>query len=211
MDFISSGIPKGLGIVVHLGSKPGNDPIYGERAYELGSILGKRRIPLIYGGSSDGCMGKLADGCLDHGGDVTGIMPKYLQWKKERVHPRLSRIIWARSMSHRKKVMTELSIGAAVLPGSWGTLDEGFEFLTAIQLMHVMRTGDYSIRRYRGVGLLNVAGYYKGLVNWIDSKPLGEGFLEPQHREILFLKEDPNELIDRLIELYLNPPQVKVN
>lgn len=189
---------KKEGLVVHLGSKPGRRGIYMRTAREVGRTLALMKIPVIYGGSIDGCMGALAEGCLENDGEIIGIMPQYGEWEDERMHMHLTELIKPKSMSERKQIMTVRSFGAIALPGAWGTCDEIFEYLTSTQLKHVMSDDDYPIRKYRPLGLLNVDNFYTGLINWIDEKPLGEEFLEKETRKGLHHSDNIVELIEMI-------------
>jgi predicted Rossmann-fold nucleotide-binding protein len=98
-------------IVVYCGSNSGKKEIYSQTAYALGKELANRNIKLIYGGGNMGLMGRVADGSLEHGGLVTGIIPNFLA-----------------------RLEVSLSGGVIALPGGYGTFDELFEILTWAQL-----------------------------------------------------------------------------
>ncbi len=95
------------------------------------------------------------------------------------------------TLHQRKALMADLADGFAALPGAFGTGDELFEILTWAQLgLHG-----------KPIGLLNVAGFFDPLLAWLD-RTVAEAFLKPQHRELLLVAEDP----ERLLEMLLNPP-----
>ena len=87
-------------------------------------------------------------------------------------------------MHARKAMMTDLSSAFVALPGGLGTLEETFEVLTWSQL------GMHS----KPVGLLNVAGYYDGLIEFLD-RAVTERFLKPEHRELLLIEERAGALL----------------
>ena len=172
-------------ICVFCGSALGARPEYGAQARALGQVLAARGIGLVYGGGGIGIMGAVADGVLDAGGDVIGVIP-YALSGKERAHPRAElRIV--NTMHERKAMMAELSDAFAVLPGGFGTFDEMFEIVTWAQL---------GIHR-KPVGLLNVAGYFDPLLGMVD-RAIAEGFIVSRYREMLVLENDPAALLDRL-------------
>jgi len=144
-------------IVVFCGSAIGNNSLNGETAYSLGKQMAQLDIRLIYGGAKIGLMGRVADGCLEHGGKVTGVMPEFLN-KKEVVHTGLTELITVHTMHERKRIMTDMSEGSITLPGGYGTMEELFELLTAKQL------GQYA----HPIGLLNIAGYYDALISQLE-------------------------------------------
>lgn len=170
-------------ISVFCGSKTGNNPIFQEQAHQLGQILAKKGITLIYGGASVGLMGKLADGALEQNGEVIGVFPEFLK-NKEILHKNLTRLIIVDSMHERKIKMHKLSDGVIVLPGGYGTMDEFFEMITWSQLQ---------LHR-KPIALLNINGYYNYLIKHAD-KMREEGFLSQKHREMLLLHKDINKLL----------------
>lgn len=173
-------------IVVYCGSNPGKKALYAEAAYLLGTELAKRNIKLIYGGGNMGLMGRVADGAMDNGGFVTGIIPNFLA-KLEVAHKTLSELHFVETMHERKAKMVSMSDGVIAMPGGYGTFDELFEILTWAQL-----------RIFHGpVGLLNVNGFYDLLLLQLD-KMVEEGFLRPENRELLVVAADPASLLEKM-------------
>jgi uncharacterized protein (TIGR00730 family) len=122
-------------ICVYCGSSPGNDPAFVEAARTFGKILADNRVRLVYGGGSLGLMGALATAVLDHGGEVTGVIPEFLM-SRERKLTRAQEIIVTRDMHERKRVMFERADAFVALPGGIGTLEETIEQMTWAQLGH---------------------------------------------------------------------------
>jgi uncharacterized protein (TIGR00730 family) len=120
-------------ICVYCGSSPGTNPKFVESARTLGRILAENRIRLVYGGGSIGLMGALAESVIDHGGQVTGIIPDFLK-AREMMFRRAQEIIITRDMHERKRVMFERADAFVALPGGVGTLEELVEQLTWAQL-----------------------------------------------------------------------------
>ena len=144
-------------ICVFCGANTGNDPKFREVAYQLGLELARRNITLVYGGGKAGLMGLVADGVLEGGGCVIGVLPKFLQ-EQEAAHDRLTQLILCDSMHERKRIMYELSQGFIVLPGGYGTLDEACEMLTWFRL---------GLHNYP-VGFLNINQFYDNLRALLD-------------------------------------------
>ncbi|ACT95319.1 LOG family protein [Dyadobacter fermentans] len=173
-------------IVVYCGSNPGKKALYAEAAYAIGKALAERNIKLIYGGGNLGLMGRVADGAMDQGGFVTGIIPNFLA-KLEVAHKTLSELHFVETMHERKAKMVSMSDGVIALPGGYGTLDELFEILTWAQL-----------RIFHGpVGLLNVNGFYDLLLLQLD-KMVEEGFLRPDTRQLLVVSDEPAALLAKM-------------
>ena len=120
-------------LAVFCGSSNGASETYKEGAIQLGKELARQGITLVYGGSSLGIMGTVADTVLESGGQVIGVIPKMLV-EKEISHPHLTELIVVDSMHERKAKMVDLADGFIALPGGMGTLEEFFEVLTWAQL-----------------------------------------------------------------------------
>jgi len=181
-------------VCVYAGSNPGSRPVYAEAAAGLATLLAERGIGLVYGGGNVGLMGVLADTAMAAGGEVIGVMPRALI-EREIGHKGITELRVVESMHERKAQMAELSDAFVAVPGGIGTLEELFEIWTWSQL---------GLHR-KGCGLLNVAGYYDGLVEFLDHA-VGERFVRPQQRGILAVASDPAELLDRLAAF--EPPAV---
>ena len=182
-------------ICVFAGSSSGAHPQYGVAARELGRALVRRQAGLVYGGACVGLMGALADAVLAAGGHVTGVIPESLV-AKEVAHRGLSELRVVASMHERKAVMNDLADGFIALPGGWGTLEEFFEVLTWAQL---------GLHR-KPCGLLNVHGYYDGLLSFIDHS-VNERFVRTENRAMVLVANGAEELLQRL-EDYV-PPSVE--
>ena len=173
-------------VCVFCGSRVGVDDCYRASAVELGQLLVRSELGLVYGGGSVGLMGVIADAVLDAGGDVIGVIPESLA-TEELLHPRVADMRVVPTMHARKALMAELSEAFIAMPGGFGTFEEFFEVVTWSQLrLHQKLTG-----------LLNVGGYYDPLVRLVDHA-VQEGFIKPRHRELLIVEERPNVLLRRL-------------
>ena len=120
-------------LCVYCGSGPGRHPAYKQAASDLGQLMAKAGIGLVYGGGGMGLMGQVARGVLSAGGHVTGIIPEFLV-SKERMLEGVSELIVTRTMHERKTLMFEKSTGFVALPGGIGTLEELAEITTWAQL-----------------------------------------------------------------------------
>lgn len=173
-------------ITVFCGSSAGNEAQFKEQAYLLGQTLAAQNIGLVYGGAAIGLMGAVASGAIEHGGTVTGVLPRFLQ-TKEIAHDGLSELILVDTMHERKQKMNELSDGVIALPGGYGTLEELFEMLTWAQL---------SLHE-KPIALLNIDGFYDELIAMID-KMVQKGFLNKEYKEMIIVSADIDQLIDQM-------------
>lgn len=174
-------------ICVFAGSSPGARPEYAETARALGRALLARRLGLVYGGARVGVMGVVADEVLRGGGEVIGVIPHALA-DREVAHEGLTTLHRVDSMHERKALMADLSEGFIALPGGWGTLEEWFEVLTWSQL---------GLHR-KPCGLLNVAGYFDGLLRFLDHA-VAERFVRAEHAGLVIAGHSPQDLVDRLM------------
>ena len=98
-------------IAVYCGARSGHNALYEQEAYQLGHILADHSITLIYGGGNVGLMKQVADGCLEHGGSVIGVIPKMLV-DLELAHPNIQKLYQTQSMQERKMMMAQLALGS---------------------------------------------------------------------------------------------------
>jgi uncharacterized protein (TIGR00730 family) len=182
-------------ICVFCGASNGSDPVYLEAAREAGRTLARRGIALVYGGGSVGLMGAIADAALAAGGEVIGVIPRALQLR-ELAHAKLTSLHVVGSMHERKAKMAELAHGFVALPGGLGTLEEFAEIVTWAQLgLHA-----------RPCGLLDVAGYWRPLIGFLD-QAVTAGFVKPDHRRMVQVAPGMDALLDAFAAY--QPPAVE--
>jgi uncharacterized protein (TIGR00730 family) len=173
-------------ITVFCGSSPGFDDQFMRQAYRLGQYLAEQRLGLVYGGARVGLMGAVADGALAEGGEVIGVIPRFLR-TKEIAHEGLTELILTGSMHERKTKMNEISDGVIALPGGFGTLEEFFEMLTWAQL---------GLHR-KPIGLLNVGGFYDPLLQMAQTM-VDKGFLNTTNQQMVLAASGIEELLNRM-------------
>jgi uncharacterized protein (TIGR00730 family) len=184
-------------VCVFCGSQPGARPVYVAAARELGSSLARQGITLVYGGGHIGMMGAAADAALGAGGKVVGVIPEHLM-RPEVAHQNLTELIVVDTMHTRKRTMAARADAFVVLPGGYGTFEEMFEMITWLQLR----------LQAKPVGLLNVAGFYDGLVAFLHHAA-DERFIRAEHRELWCIESQVSALLAQLrqrIADAVNPP-----
>ena len=173
-------------VAVYCGSSPGHDLKYPAIARALGQLLAARGIRLVYGGGGVGMMGAVANGVLEGGGAVTGVIPVFLN-TRELKHDGVTDMRVVDTMHERKQIMVTESDGFIALPGGFGTLDELFEVLTWSQLaIHD-----------RPVGILNVDGYFDGILVTLDVM-VERGFLRQEDRDRVVAAETGEALLEAM-------------
>lgn len=173
-------------ITVFCGSSFGNDEIYKEQAALLGQTLAKQNIELVYGGANVGLMGAVADGVLNNGGKVIGVLPNFLR-SKEIAHWGLTELILVESMHERKTRMNDLCDGVIALPGGFGTLEELFEMVTWAQLgLHK-----------KPIAILNINGFYDSLIQ-LTEVMVSKGLLKEVNQQMLLVSDNIDDLLDKM-------------
>ena len=173
-------------ICIFCGSSMGFDPIYKEKAIELGHAMANQGCELLFGGGSVGLMKVIADVMMERGCKVTGTITQHLM-DMHVGHPEIDELIVVESMAERKKILEDMADGFIALPGGIGTMDEFFEAYVLSQL----RVFD------KPVALFNVNGYYDGIVEFIKHMA-DEGFMRREHAENLIVSDDPKDLLAKM-------------
>ena len=159
-------------VCIFCGSSAGKNPSYTQSAKEVGTLLTKNNLRLIYGGASIGVMAAVAQTMLDGGGNVVGIMPQSII-DLEVAHTGLSEFIKTKDMHERKKLMHDMSDLFIALPGGMGTMDELCETITWAQL-------DF---HKKPTVIFNHNGYYDHFIAHIKQMNK-EGFYSDAHMKL---------------------------
>ena len=172
-------------VCVYCGSSAGNDPRFAATARAFGAALARARIGLVYGGGRVGLMGAVADAALEAGGEVIGIIPRFLE-EREVAHSGVDlRVV--ESMHERKQMMADLSDAFVALPGGFGTFEEFFEIVTWVQLRLIDAP----------CILANVDGYFDALIALIDGAN-AKAFISDGNRAIVESYADLDHVLTRL-------------
>lgn len=171
-------------VCVFCGSNEGARSEYSAAARSLGEALLSRGLELVYGGGNIGLMAVVADTVMRGGGKVIGVIPHGLE-RRELAHQGITDLRVVASMHERKATMAALSDAFVSLPGGLGTFEETLEIATWSQLgMH-----------RKPCGLLNVCGFYDGLLNFLDHS-VREEFMLQENRQMLMVADDADTLLD---------------
>lgn len=175
-------------VCVYSASSTKINPVYFKAAEKLGGLLAEHHIRLINGAGSIGLMRAVADAVLKNGGEVTGVIPRFMveqNWQ----HTGLTELIEVESMHERKQKMANLSDGIIALPGGCGTLEELLEIITWKQL------GLY----LNPIIILNANGFFDPLLEMLG-KAIDENFMRQQHGDIWKVAQTPEEALRLLYE-----------
>ncbi|MET3980367.1 uncharacterized protein (TIGR00730 family) [Mucilaginibacter sp. UYP25] len=183
-------------ICVFCGANFNGDPALKQAVELLADVMVSKNIQLVYGGGNVGVMGLLADAVLGRGGEVIGVIPRFLM-DKEVGHSGITKLHIVDNMHQRKQMMNDLCDGIIMLPGGFGTLEEFFEVLTWLQLgLH-----------NHPVGILNTGGFYDALLTQMDVM-VQQRYLKPANRELVLTCADPIELVDLMEKIDIKPDEV---
>ncbi|CAM3431102.1 TIGR00730 family Rossman fold protein [Flavobacterium chungbukense] len=173
-------------ITVFCASSFGTEKVYEEQAILVGKTLAEQNIELVYGGANVGLMGAFADGALNAGGKVIGVLPNFLR-SKEIAHQGLTELILVESMHERKTKMNDLCDGVIALPGGFGTLEELFEMLTWAQLgLHK-----------KPIAILNINGFYDSLITLLETMT-EKGLLKEVNQKMLLVSDTIDDLLEQM-------------
>ena len=186
-------------ICVYCGSRPGADPAYTDAAREVGEWIGRHGGQLVYGGGRNGLMGVVARATLAAGGRVVGVIPQALVDKEAANHD-CTELHVVSTMHERKRLMAERADVFLALPGGIGTFEELFEVWTWQQLGY----------HNKPMGLLNVAGYYDGLMGFLRSG-VNQGFMSDWQMDMLKLSADTTQLLPDLVQAAGLKPQARLD
>ncbi|MDM0112418.1 TIGR00730 family Rossman fold protein [Variovorax sp. J22R133] len=173
-------------ICVYCGSRSGEQAAYTAAAHAVGQWIGKHGGQLVYGGGRTGLMGLVAESTRAAGGRVVGVIPKALV-DKELANPLCDELHVVETMHERKAMMAERSDAFLALPGGIGTFEELFEIWTWRQLGY----------HDKPVGILNVAGYYDALLEFL-AHSVREGFMGEWQMGLVRTGEVPADLLQAL-------------
>ena len=180
-------------VAVYCGSSKGFSDIYSKAVRKLAKVLVDKQVEVVYGAGSVGLMGVLADEVLERGGNILGVIPKFLM-DLEVGHGSLTRLEVVQDMHTRKKRMVDMSEGFIAMPGGFGTLDEVFEVLTWEQLsLH-----------YFPVAFYNVNGYFDHLKTFLEHT-VKEGFIKANYLDSVIFTDDPEELVELMKARVIQP------
>ena len=175
-------------ICVFASSSSRIDNEYAVAATNLGLLLAKAKMDVVYGGGGIGLMGKLADAVLENGGRITGVIPTFMKeegWD----HSEVKEMIFTSDMGERKKKMFSMADGIIALPGGVGTLEELTEAITLKQL-----------GLYKGpIIILNTLNFYNSLIEFLEHMVSGN-FLRYEHKGMWEIAATPEDAIALLIK-----------
>jgi uncharacterized protein (TIGR00730 family) len=173
-------------VAVFCGSNLGATDAYARGARALGTALAAAGITLVYGGTTKGLMGVVADAALAGGGAVHGVITERLH-QRGHSHAGLTRHEIAPTLRVRKERMAALADAFIALPGGIGTMEEFMEVWTMNQLGEVDKPA----------GLLDTEGFFTAFLAFVDHM-VEARFLPAAHRHSIAVDADAATLVEKL-------------
>lgn len=175
-------------LCVYCGSRPGTMPAYTQVATQVGQWIGEHQGQLVYGGGSQGLMGTVARSAKSAGANVVGVIPHALA-AKETANESCDELHMVDNMHQRKFMMAERADAFLALSGGIGTFEELFEVWTWRQLEF----------HNKPIGLLNVNGYYDGLIQFMQNTVVN-GFVSDWQIDFVLVSDNFQDLLPRLVQ-----------
>ncbi|KAG0644171.1 hypothetical protein HOY80DRAFT_878846 [Tuber brumale] len=182
---------KQFAVCVFCGSSPGTESQFMETAKSLGAVLYENGWSLVYGGGTFGLMGAVASSLASLGGNVHGIIPEALIRREQSVVvpsvKEFGKTTVVHDMHTRKAMMGREADAFVALPGGFGTMEELFEIVTWNQL------GIHDCP----IIILNINGYYDGLLGWITAA-VEKGFIAGDAKDIISEVKSVEEVAEKI-------------
>ena len=175
-------------ICVYCGSRLGENPLFADAARAVGQWIGERGGQLVYGGGRSGLMGTVAEAARLAGARVVGVIPKMLV-DQEHANHACDELHIVHTMHERKALMAERSDAFLAMPGGIGTFEELFEVWTWRQLGY----------HDKPIGVLNVAGYYDTLLEFLRTS-VASGFMGDWQMGLMETGSDVHALLPALVQ-----------
>lgn len=173
-------------ICVYCSSSNYLDEKFYKLAQELGHKIAKNGFGLVYGGTTVGTMGQIANAVIHSEGKVIGVIPKLIQ-EKGLAHPELAEIIITKDMRERKATMEAHSEAFIALPGGFGTFEEVFEMIVAKQLGY----------HKKAIIFLNIDNFYDPMFQMFENV-YQEKFAKEEAKELYFIANNTDEVFEYL-------------
>jgi uncharacterized protein (TIGR00730 family) len=173
-------------VCVYCASSRQCDPVYHQAAARLGRELARAGVTTVFGGGGVGSMGALADGALEAGGRVIGVIPQFM-YDLEWAHRGLSELLVVNDIHERKRLLIDTSDAVIALPGGCGTLEELFEAITW------KRLGLYG----GAIVIVNTRGFFRPMVDLLESA-IDRRFMDQRHRAMWSVVEEPEAVLEAI-------------
>jgi len=178
---------RAMQVCVYCASSAQIHPDYFRATEELAKSFVDHECQVVFGGGSSGLMGKLADAVIEHGGQIKGIMPQFMN-EVEWGHRGVADFVYTQTMHERKAKFLEGTDALVALPGGSGTYEELFEAITLKKL------GQFT----KPIIILNTRGYYEPF-RVLMERAVQEHFMSADQQQIWTIVDHPHEVIPAIL------------
>ncbi|KAL6536465.1 hypothetical protein OROGR_013037 [Orobanche gracilis] len=186
-------------VCVFAGATLGKDVCFQKAADNLGEVLAAQKIHIVYGGGNKGLKGRVAAAASLGVSKIFGVIMKAFA-DSPLVGPTYGNEFRVLTMHDRIMSMGDNADAFIVLPGGLDTLEDLFQMLSWAQM---------SIHQ-KPVGVLNVDGFFDGLLSFLDSL-VDKGFVSPLSRRLLLCATTPQDLIEKFLAYTPEPDPTVVH
>jgi uncharacterized protein (TIGR00730 family) len=157
-----------------------------EAARETGRLFAEAGLGVVTGGGP-GVMEAANRGAKEGGGLSVGfniVLPH-----EQGLNPYCD---ISRTFKHfyvRKVMFVKAAEGFVIFPGGFGTMDELYEALTLIQTGKI---GTFPV-------VLFERDYWEEMLDWIRGEMLADGLVSPQDLDLLYITDEPQEAVERIL------------
>ena len=176
-------------ICVFASSSNNLEEVFYNDASELGVLIGKNEMNIVYGGSRLGMMYACASKVKEFGGQVIGVMPQRLYDLGYGNPEDCTQFILTKGMRERKAKMDEISDGVIALTGGFGTLEEVSEIIVQKQLGY----------NNKPIVFLNTKGFYENLIKFFDAI-IENKFAKDETKNLYYIANSPSDAINYIKE-----------
>jgi uncharacterized protein (TIGR00730 family) len=173
-------------VCVFCASSTKTSNVYLNAAEKLANIFVQNNIEVVFGGGTNGLMGRLADTVIRSGGKIKGIMPRFMidvEW----AHKGVTELIYTDTMHQRKELLLENIDALVAMPGGSGTFEELLEAIT------LKRLGKFT----KPIVILNTNNFYYHLEQLLEQS-IREGFMSEKHREMWTFVNKPEAIMQAI-------------
>lgn len=153
---------------------------------ELGEKIALYNYDMVYGGTTVGMMGVIANNALKNGSQVIGVIPEKIEAFGLK-HPKLAKVVVTKDMRERKATMEKYADAFICMPGGFGTFEEVFEILVAKQLAY----------HNKPIIFVNFDGYYDNMIKMFDTV-YENNFAKENMKDLYYIANNVDEIFEYL-------------
>jgi len=166
-----------------------------DKYYKLTEEVAKELVKKGFGittGGGPGIMEAGNKGAMEAGGSSTGINIELPFEQSANPYIDNDKLLNFRYFFVRKLMFFKYAQGYILMPGGFGTIDEGFEVLTLIQ---TCKTNKFPI-------VFMGKEFWGGLIDWVKESQLKAGYISPEDLDLFSVTDDPKEAAQIMFDFH---------